>query len=76
MLLGNIHRGLVDAGIAASGSVVLAHGEGRPRSPANTHAVLLPSERLAHSLSDVLGDTGSDDTSNMVIAADLVAPET
>ena len=59
-----------DAAIAASGSVMLAHGTGRPRSASllvDTHIVLLPSKRIVHSLSDAMALVDLDDTSNIVI---------
>lgn len=59
-----------DVGIAASGSVVLAHGPGRPRSASllvETHIVLLPADRIVSSLSEALGMVSWDGTSNIAV---------
>ena len=59
-----------DVAIAASGSVVLAHGPGRPRSASllvERHIVLLPIDRIVHSLSEALDRVGWDDNSNIAV---------
>lgn len=59
-----------DWGVAASGSVVLCHGPGRPRSASllvKHHVVLLPVDRVLHSLSDALARVGWADTSNIAV---------
>ncbi|MDJ0923288.1 MAG: LUD domain-containing protein [Acidimicrobiia bacterium] len=59
-----------DTAIAASGSVVLAHGNGRPRSASllvDTHIVLLPVGRIVHSLADALEVVDLESTSNVVV---------
>ena len=46
-----------DAAIAATGSLLLSHGPGRPRSASlyvEEHVVLLPAERIVHSLADAM----------------------
>ncbi len=58
-----------DVGIAATGSVMLAHGPGRPRSASllvEHHVVLLPIERVVHSLSDAMDRVDWRSTSNVV----------
>ena len=59
-----------DRGVAASGSVVLCHGPGRPRSASllvKHHVVLLPVDRVLHSLSDALARVGWDGNSNIAV---------
>lgn len=58
-----------DLAIAATGTVVLAHGAGRPRSSSllvEDHIVLVLAERVVHSLEDVLAEIDWDATSNVV----------
>jgi L-lactate dehydrogenase complex protein LldG len=58
-----------DVAIAATGTVVLAHGPGRPRSASllvERHVVLLPVERIVHSLDEALARVEVVDTSNVV----------
>ncbi len=59
-----------DCGIAASGSVVLAHGPGRPRAASllvDTHIVVLPVDRIVASLHDALQLVSWDRTSNIAV---------
>ncbi len=59
-----------DCGVAASGSVVLCHGPGRPRSASllvETHIVLLPAGRIRDSLSEALEEVRSVDSSNIAV---------
>ena len=59
-----------DVAIAASGSVVLTHGPGRPRSASllvERHIVLLPVDRIVHSLSEALSRVGWDNSSNIAV---------
>lgn len=59
-----------DVAIAASGSVVLTHGRGRPRSASllvEDHIVLLPADRVVHSLSEALQRVGWEDNSNIAV---------
>ena len=59
-----------DTAVAASGSVVLSHGAGRPRSASllvDTHIVLLPVARIVDSLSEAMEAIGFEDTSNVVV---------
>jgi L-lactate dehydrogenase complex protein LldG len=59
-----------DWGVAASGSVVLCHGPGRPRSASllvKHHVVLLPVDRVMQSLSDALERVGWDGNSNIAV---------
>lgn len=58
-----------DAAIAATGTVVLAHGPGRPRAASllvERHVVLLPATRIVQSLHDALGVVDWTSTSNLV----------
>lgn len=58
-----------DAGIAATGSVLLAHGAGRARSVSllvDHHVVLLPVGRIVSSLGQALSGVDWDSTSNVV----------
>jgi L-lactate dehydrogenase complex protein LldG len=70
--VGSVKIGITsaDVGIAASGSVVLAHGRGRPRSASllvETHIVLLPAKRIVSSLGKALGVVSCDGTSNIAV---------
>jgi len=59
----------VDMAIAATGSIVLTHGPGRPRSASLTverHIALLPVGRIVHSLDQALERIDWGDTSNVV----------
>ncbi len=59
-----------DWGVAASGSVVLRHGQGRPRTASllvEHHVVLLPAARVLHSLADALGRVDWDESSNIAV---------
>lgn len=59
-----------DVGIAASGSVVLRHGPGRPRSASllvESHIVLLPVSRVVSSLAEAMEQTGWEGTSNIAV---------
>ena len=59
-----------DWGIAATGSVVLTHGPGRPRSASllvEHHVVLLPAHRVVHSLTEALAQAGWEHTSNIAV---------
>ncbi len=58
-----------DAAIAATGTVVLAHGQGRPRAASllvETHVVLVPVDRVVHSLSDAFIAVSGANTTNVV----------
>jgi L-lactate dehydrogenase complex protein LldG len=58
-----------DAAIAATGSVVLSHGPGRPRAASlygEHHVVLVQVDRIVNSLSDAFDHIGWD-TSNVVV---------
>lgn len=58
-----------DYGIAATGTAVLAHGPGRPRSASllvEDHILLLPVERIVHSLADAIAHFDRASTSNLV----------
>ena len=58
-----------DCAIAATGTVVLAHGPGRPRSASllvEDHIVLLPADRIVHSLEEALRFVDWSQTSNLV----------
>lgn len=58
-----------DAAIAATGSVVLAHGPGRPRSASllvEHHIALVPIDRICSSLEDTLAVVDWSSTSNWV----------
>ncbi len=58
-----------DLAIAATGTVVLAHGAGRPRSSSllvEDNIVLVPAERVVQSLGEVLAEIDWDTTSNVV----------
>lgn len=70
--VGGVSVGITTAdwGVAASGSVVLCHGPGRPRSASLLvahHVVLLPAARVVHSLADAMGRVGWGDNSNTVV---------
>ena len=59
-----------DWAIAASGSVVLCHGPGRPRSASllvKHHVVLLPAARIINSISEVMERVGWDNHSNIAV---------
>jgi L-lactate dehydrogenase complex protein LldG len=59
-----------DYGIAASGSVVLCHGPGRPRAASllvESHIVLLPAGRIVSSLGDVMERVTWSHTSNISV---------
>lgn len=59
-----------DVGVAASGSVVLCHGAGRPRSASllvESHIVLLPADRIVASLRDALSRASWAGTSNITV---------
>lgn len=59
----------VDVAIAATGSIVLAHGPRRPRSASLTvehHVALLPIDRIVHSLDQALERVELDTRSNVV----------
>lgn len=59
-----------DYGIAATGSLVLTHGPGRPRSASllvEDHVVLLPTDRIVHSLEEALSRVGWEDSSNTAV---------
>lgn len=59
-----------DVGIAASGSLVLRHGPGRPRSASllvERHIALLPADRIVHSLADAVDRVDLDATSNVAV---------
>ena len=69
--LGNVAVGITgaDVAIAASGSVVLQHGPGRPRSASllvEHHIVLLPVNRIVASLEESLQRVDLAGTSNVV----------
>lgn len=70
--IGSVRLGVTtaDYGIAASGSVVLCHGPGRPRSASllvETHVVLLPADRILHSLVEAMDRVSWADTSNIAV---------
>lgn len=70
--VGEVGVGITTAavGIAASGSVVLAHGPGRPRSASllvENHIVLLPVERIVGSLAEAMKQVTWDGTSNIAV---------
>jgi L-lactate dehydrogenase complex protein LldG len=70
--VGEVLVGITTAavGIAASGSVVLAHGAGRPRSASllvENHLVLLPVGRIVESLADAMKQVTWDGTSNIAV---------
>ena len=70
--IGNVAVGITgaDLGIAASGSVVLQHGPGRPRSASllvEHHVALLPADRIVHSLAAVVERIDLVSTSNVVV---------
>jgi len=57
-------------GIAASGSVVLRHGPGRPRSASllvESHIVLLPVSRIVSSFAEAMEQTQWEGTSNIAV---------
>ncbi|MCP4306545.1 MAG: hypothetical protein GY926_17415 [bacterium] len=59
-----------DWGIAASGSVVLCHGPGRPRSASllvEHHVVLLPAALIINSIAEVMERVSWEDTSNIAV---------
>jgi L-lactate dehydrogenase complex protein LldG len=59
-----------DVGVAATGSVVLCHGPGRPRSASllvEDHIVLLPIDRIVPSLTEALDQVGWQDNSNIAV---------
>ena len=59
----------VDVAIAATGSLVLAHGAGRPRSASLTvehHVALLPVTRIVNSLEAAVAHVDWEGTSNVV----------
>ncbi|MEA2002058.1 MAG: lactate utilization protein [Actinomycetota bacterium] len=59
-----------DSGIAATGSLVLCHGPGRPRSASllvQSHIALLPVSRIVPSLADAMEQAHWDDTSNIAV---------
>ena len=59
-----------DCGIAASGSVLLMHGPGRPRAASllvDTHIVILPSEHIVASLQDAMQMISWERTSNVAV---------
>jgi L-lactate dehydrogenase complex protein LldG len=59
-----------DYGIAASGSVVLCHGPGRPRAASllvESHIVLLPADRIVASLGDAMEQVSWAHTSNISV---------
>jgi L-lactate dehydrogenase complex protein LldG len=69
--VGDVKVGITgaDVAIAATGTVVLAHGPGRPRAASllvETHLVLLPVNRIVPSLHDALVAVRDVDTSNVV----------
>ena len=70
--VGGVSVGITSAAwaIAASGSVVLCHGPGRPRSASllvEHHVVLLPAGRIINSISEVMERVGWDNTSNIAV---------
>jgi L-lactate dehydrogenase complex protein LldG len=70
--VGGVSVGITSAdwAIAASGSVVLCHGPGRPRSASllvEHHVVLLPVDRIINSISEVMERVGWDNTSNIAV---------
>jgi L-lactate dehydrogenase complex protein LldG len=59
-----------DLGIAATGSLVLRHGPGRPRSASllvESHIALLPVSRIVPSLADAMDQVEWDGTSNIAV---------
>ncbi len=59
----------VDVGVAATGSLVLAHGPGRPRSASllvETHIAILHTDRIVSSLDEALARVGWENNSNIV----------
>ena len=59
-----------DIGIAASGSVVLQHGPGRPRSASllvEHHIVVLPADRIVSSLGEAMQRVDLEQTSNVAV---------
>ncbi|MCP3999106.1 MAG: hypothetical protein GY722_29185 [bacterium] len=69
--IGSVQVGITtaDIGIAATGSVVLQHGPGRPRSASllvEHHIVVLPIDRIVASMAEALNAIDWADTSNVV----------
>ncbi len=59
-----------DWAVASSGSLVLSHGPGRPRSASllvEHHVAMLPANRVVSSLAEALGKTSWDENSNIAI---------
>jgi L-lactate dehydrogenase complex protein LldG len=70
--VGEVRVGVTSAdfGIAASGSVVLCHGPGRPRAASllvESHIVLLPADRIVASLGDAMEQVSWAHTSNISV---------